>query len=170
MSERLAALGYPVRDADLRELTGYFIMPFAKADEQEVLGGIVNGSVEQHFTVSEQMEASDFRVEMRMATYMRENQGILRLEVVQGSKILPFTIHKAAIVDNDWFGVDVCGHGLHQGEAVIRITDPDNDSDQCVTIYTVDTEQLGELYFQGTKNDRKLNLRIKELKPSGGKS
>lgn len=170
LSERLAALGYPVRDADLRELTGYFIMPFAKADEQEVLGGIVNGSVEQHFTVSEQMEASDFRVEMRMATYMRENQGILRLEVVQGSKILPFTIHKAAIVDNDWFGVDVCGHGLHQGEAVIRITDPDNDSDQCVTIYTVDTEQLGELYFQGTKNDRKLNLRIKELKPSGGKS
>ena len=163
LTDRLAEIGYPVCDVDLWELTGYFFMPFAKEDEREVLGGIINGSVEQHIMISEQMAASDFRVEMHMATYMRENQGVLRLEIIQGANVLSFDIDKAAIVDNEWLGVDVRGHCLEEGEAVIRITDSDNDSDQCVTVYTIDTEQLGDLYFQGMKNSRKLDLRIKEL-------
>jgi len=163
LTDRLAEIGYPVCDVDLWELTGYFFMPFAKEDEREVLGGIINGSVEQHIMISEQMAASDFRVEMHMATYMRENQGVLRLEIIQGANVLSFDIDKAAIVDNEWLGVDVRGHCLEEGEAVIRITDSDNDSDQCVTVYTIDTGQLGDLYFQGMKNSRKLDLRIKEL-------
>lgn len=164
LTDRLAELGYMVRDPDLQELTGYYIMPFAdEADEQEALGGILNGSVEQYFTVTDPMADSDFRIELFMATYMRQNQGILRLEIVQDAKVLSFDIDKSVIEDNAWFGVDVCGHGLRAGEAVVRITDPDNDSEQCVTVYTVDTDQLGDLYFQGMKSSRKLNMRVKKL-------
>lgn len=162
LAETLSSKGYKVEKIDILELTGYFLKPSQDA-ESEPIGGIVNGIVEQYFYITDEMANSDFQIEVMMATYARENQGTLRVEIVQDDKILTYDINKLEMEDNAWVNIGVYNHGFTEGKALIKIVDLDNDIDNCVTAYTIDTGELGDLYFCNKKCDNKLFMRIKAI-------
>lgn len=164
LADKLANEGYNVKKANLLTLTGYFVMP-STPSEYEIIGPIINGSVEQYFQITEEMSQSDFQLEILMATYVRTNTGTLRVEIIQGNKTLTYDINKYNMVDNDWLNISVYNHDFSSGEALVKITDLDNDIENCVTAYLVDTDQLGYLYSAGNirTDNKKLFMRIKKI-------
>lgn len=121
----------------------------------EVLPILGAEGVLQTISVDEKMLSNDtLMLGLYMATYDRQNEGRLCVEISQGNERQVYEMDMKDVEDNAEIRLIFSTQGFRAGEINVRLYSPDGTGENCVALYAVDNvETYEEIWVNGEKTE-----------------